>query len=604
MGAVDPSGVQLSMSLSVSGDYAASTKMTGNITQTGSAKFRGIQRMEIIPFKLSSGNKVSSEDTRFGNNIGLLQIGLPSDTFGSDAQGGSFPGLVTGSNSHLYGLVYIQSGVNAALVYGKAIDEAVTIDSTDSLSFKKRNGILHAPDLQAVPSSSDITFRLESYLNKLNPDYNKIKLYDTWRRDLTWYLNQTAQASVKNKLTDVTYRFNYMDQKDYPEDLRAAFNDFVAYGKVTPASKEVLDSRLTNIYKKVFYYAEAKKNSAAFHDGTYYYVYELANVIKKNINDSKYVTIAGSGQWMKVSLVNDGPSMFGLPYGAYALQYREGARRFDPFLENKDDGTGRRVGIFTANEEHFTYPPSLYYMSNGPVKTTRDKDVSTYYRTETGTWEDILSLYDESSVTVKSKSAAICEPLQYAVARMDLNIEACATNILDSKGNNVGMNNYNFPLTGILVTGQKNADYSFSPLSTSTEYIVYDSDISGAYVSHKGASSVPVLLMETEEGAGVNFALEFRNNSKYSFYGINDCEIAPGMHFYLIGKMDARSEVVDGMELKSIFVKDRVTTVNASITSFENAHTVLPDLRQTQLSIGVDAVLNWYQTDPVTIEIK
>ncbi len=602
--------VPISMSFSVAGDYDYQTKMSTEIVQ-GASNFRGMERIDIIPFELSSGTEVTTSDTRSGGNIGLLQKGLPADTFGESANKGTFSGLVTGSNSHLYGMVYVDRGVNAVLAYGKALDKAVTIDSEDSIAFKKANGVLRHPDFSKVSTPDDIVFSLDTYLNT----YRTTDLYNIWRRDIVWYLNQIATASVKNSNVspNVTYRFNYMDENPFPEDLKAAFDKFVAYGAVTPVSKEVMDSRLTEIYKAVYPYSLAKSASADYHVGTYYYVYELAKVILDNMKDSKYVTISGSGKGTSIKLKQDGPSCFGIPYGAYALQYREGykARKFTEQLDNKDTGTGSRVGLYTTDERYFTYPPSLYYVSNSQLKTSEDEDIVDIYRTATGSWNNIIEQYDGTKVLSTTKSAAIKEPLNYGVARFDVKLKKCSSpKLLDSKSQEVWVNHDKFPVTGILVAGQKNVDFGFSPISSSEQYVIYDSDVSynGAktyLTSHFEPGTVPLLVLESEQGESVNFALEFKNNTNSTFYGINGCAITSGMHFYLLGKLElSEGTLAGGGTLPSVFVKDHLTTVEVRVSSLANAYIVLPDIREIQLSIGVDAILNWDMTDPVTIAIQ
>ena len=127
-----------------------------------------------------------------------------------------------------------------------------------------------------------------------------------------------------------------------------------------------------------------------------------------------------------------------------------------------------------------------------------------------------------------------------------------------------------------------------------------------AYISSTTASgTVSVLLLPTGENRNVPFALEFRNDSGESFYGINRCEVRPGMHFYLLGNLEMDSGTSPAeVTLSRVFTSDRVTTVRATVASLENAHVVLPDIREVQLSIGVDVKMEWDQTTPSTVEIK
>jgi len=114
-----------------------------------------------------------------------------------------------------------------------------------------------------------------------------------------------------------------------------------------------------------------------------------------------------------------------------------------------------------------------------------------------------------------------------------------------------------------------------------------------------------VLVLESPALANVHFALEFQNRSNATLYGINDCAIYPGNHFYLIGYMNyAQARNATGEDLRSVFVQDHTTVVNLTIPHLRNAYTVLPDLSDPQLVLGVDAQVNWIMEKPGTIPVK
>ena len=156
-------GVFLDFSLSFDQPAASSTKMTAGVTQIDQteASFRGIEEIFAIPF--DRRGLIVLGDARFSRNLDLPQKGLPANTFGASALEGDYTGLVRDNHSHLYKDVYLKKGLASVLVYGKALDESVSV-SPDSVAFKRRNGVLIKHGLEAAGTTSDISFTLEPML--------------------------------------------------------------------------------------------------------------------------------------------------------------------------------------------------------------------------------------------------------------------------------------------------------------------------------------------------------------------------------------------------------------------------------------------------------
>jgi hypothetical protein len=109
--------------------------------------------------------------------------------------------------------------------------------------------------------------------------------------------------------------------------------------------------------------------------------------------------------------------------------------------------------------------------------------------------------------------------------------------------------------------------------------------------------------------ADVNVALEFVNNDK-DFYG-KDGLIAKGQKFYLVGALKVGSGTGDltwpaGIPQSGnerVFIQDFMTTAEFTIDngsdsperkpSLQNAYSVIPDLRSTQMLFGLSVNLTW-----------
>ena len=446
--------VSLSLSLAVEGGRGPVTRATDAVAQSDSS-FRGLQEVIIVPFRVSG--EITESEPLWG--VPAYESGIDAQ-IGDDAQGGAFAGLVDGISARLYEYAHFRQQTNAVLVYGIAQEEYVATTLTDSIAYKKRNGVLRRVHVDLSSTVSDMGFSPEPFLFGKQEN-----AYNTWRNNLVNYLNWCVRASVENTRVSPKkqYHFNKPSEYNYHPGLTEALERFTARGSVTPGSQEELDIRLTQLYRDIYPYAQSKHASEDYHVGTYYYIYELAVKILKEINNSSRVTITGSGTSAVVKLNSQAPSLFGLPAGCYALQYREGALRFDIILDNNYSGEDHKVGLYTTDERLFTYPPALYYIANSRLRTSTEVSPAQHYLSSEGTWNNILAYYPDNQVTSKSRAAAIETPLQYALARMDLKLSECSFSSLSSANGSVRVDNRNFPLTGVLVAGQREQDYLFRP---------------------------------------------------------------------------------------------------------------------------------------------
>lgn len=599
--------VSVPLSLSVA-EGVPQTRLTDDIVQTGSPTvFRGIEKIEIIPF-YTDGGAVAADDYRWSANLLLPQRDIPANTFGTDALGGSFEGLVTISNAHLYDVVYVPVSTNHVLVYGHAPDVQIVIpDGADSLEYKRYNGVLRRNrSFDELRQPGELSFSLEPYLSG-----DRSTLYTNWRKNLVnSYLNPIVQASRTNKKVkpSVTYRFNDPAAYNHHPVLEKALHDFTNKGMMMVGSTEALNVLLTNLYRAVYPYSLDPHSSLGYNVGTYYYVLELAQEILSKINKTAYVTIQNPGPNATVTLNTQAPQVFGLPYGVFPLQFREGSGAFGEVLD-------KPAGVGQTDVTKFSYPPSLWYFVNSPLASSAKDGLSDYYKSIYGSWNNILSQFEAQGIQTDSKAAAVRKPLQYGVGRLILRIGKTATStVADSRSSSfsvVNNNRNNFPLTGVVIADQYPVGWNFEPDTDGQPLYIYDTQVNDgstpkAYISYGTASQdVSVLVLESPALANVHFALEFQNRSNATLYGINDCAIYPGNHFYLIGYMNyAQARNATGEDLRSVFVQDHTTVVNLTIPHLRNAYTVLPDLSDPQLVLGVDAQVNWIMEKPGTIPVK
>lgn len=606
----EPVNLPLAMSFSTE---KASTKMSDEATIASSGlSFPGVESLILVPFQTANNQEIQSNDAVWGS---VLEMGaISSDISGTSAQGGAFPGLVSGINAHLYDRAALKRNANYVAVYGKAVPHSAAAASSTPMKAKKLSGSLVAPDFTSIQTAADVSFQPEPFLSGWNAAGTQL-LTDEFKSWKTALVNSTLNQIMRCAVNQAgkTYYFRDPDSFHHHPVLEAALRAFVNDGEVIPASDEQLNPRLTALYRAVYPLTLSQEASADYRDGSYYYIYELAKDVIKNISNRATLQLSGSGQNTQVKLIHPGPSSFGLPFGSYAVQFQNGNKMFSSDVNNASAQQG--VGVFMAGADEFCYPSALYYFVDSPLRTSATNGVESHYTSSAGTWSNIIQLYPNTQVQSDSKSAAVEKPLQFASARLRFSLQRVTNSsgsLKDAQGNDISVANRNFPLTGILVAGQRTVDHNFHPLSGKNvpERVMYDSEVNTsagktrAYITSYANSSedISTLVLESEPGKDIHFALEFQNNQA-PFYGINGVLVDKGMHFYLLGAMKL-AEASNPGSLSSVLMQDRVTTVHVSITSLENAHIVLPDLRQPQLIVGVSAIFDWDMEQPFNYPIR
>lgn len=188
-----------------------------------------------------------------------------------------------------------------------------------------------------------------------------------------------------------------------------------------------------------------------------------------------------------------------------------------------------------------------------------------------------------------------------------------------------------FKLTGVLIGGQpETVGWDYLPVSGSTfDHNIYDKALpAGGDAIPTTGTSVPnyTLVWDNWNAANVGakqndvyVAVEFINNTGKDFWG-NYNIIRNGGTFYIIGKLDPdanrsttdRSEGItwpdatkqalppfDGsgntIKERRVFIQDFMTTANFVLgeTSLQHAYATVPDLRSTQISLGLSVDLHW-----------
>ena len=281
------------------------------------------------------------------------------------------------------------------------------------------------------------------------------------------------------------------------------------------------------------------------------------------------------------------PASIGLPDGVAALKWDETTTpgKFVP------QTTTMLKDVNSLNV--FAYPAELCYYCNSQIKTSESMIGHTDYTSATDWKENVLPNYtDGQIITSTTKSVAIEKPLQYGVARLDVTIQAKTTKLKDGDNIDITIGETSFPLTGIIVGGQRQVGFNYKPLkSADAQSMVYDSHVikdnnNPAYLlptAPAATDAVHTLLLQSVDGEDETIILEFENKSGTTFKGI-DGLINPDTKFYLIGTILKPTEEEGKDYTKRVFTQDYITLANITIESLSRAYNAVPDLYYNALT--------------------
>lgn len=497
-------------------------------------------------------------DFRGMENIKLIPFtGAP----GSGATAGTIinlgviqPGeLGAGTGAKVYYDVDLATGVNNFLFYGEAIEATVT--GTEKK--EKKNGALKATIAESITDiDTDIKFELVPISTTASSDGERTTLLAA--------LNTVAGASGGGTAWSASTEFQTYYQSFIRLKAGSAASIKLALEDLKEGINSVTPTTETDLKNAIL----AAIEGAIGTSGT--------------IKDCTY------------------PRNCGLPDGSAQIKWNKDAS-LNPAFEYI---TSENIGDLTYTDMgKFVYPTSLYYWVNTPIKTS-NKSLADQF-TGKATWADCLNLYKdgETAVDATTASVALEKQINYAVGRFDVAARFNAAEVTDNLGATVTIGNEGgITMDGILIGGQKNLKWDFNTAVNTTEYTIYDADIT--YTNKLTSNPISQVMayslaLQTAQGTEINFALELTNNTGASFTG-KDGIVPAGGRFYLIGKLTPVAGTADNR----VFYQDHITYAKVTINSLENAYNCIPDLKSPKLELGLSVNLEWQAglVDNVTID--
>lgn len=567
--------VKTSFTLSVglpggsSSNAKPSTRMSDTEVQS-TGNFRGIDNINLIPFAKTSA--IASTDVRLGSNITL-----PSSA--TNGQNNVYESSAAKGTDHatVYANVSVPVGTASFLFYGKAIDNTAATAITSDAD-KHKFGTLTSEGLTGEPAAI-----------KFSP----VQIYTAGKADdkattLADYLTSIASTKITVDGADVAWSAtDNANNTIYP-----LYQQFI---KIETGSSASVRAALQTIYESL------KNNTDAMSKAV------ITSIkAKASVSDDGVVTLNEALQGFPGNLSTP------IPDGCALVKWNTTNNKFEANLS----GTSTS-GQMTQRPADLVYPANLQYYANTTLKTS-DTDQSSAYD-GSNTWTRILEKYTTgTAVGPTTRSVALKDQIQYAVGRLDVTVKAGASTLNDREGKAISLTNGSkpsFPISAVLVGGQKQVVYDFTPTTTTDakEYTIYDNAVPAAWGT-TGVATDPstvnhTLVLANAASTSVNIAVEFTNNSGTEFVG-KDGIIGKGAKFYLLATLDPSSatETEKAKTGSQVFKQDFTTTAKLTINTntgttsggstvydkgLANAYNVLPDLRTPKLSLGMSVDLNW-----------
>lgn len=527
------------------------TRLGQNIVQGQSPTptFRGMSKIKLIPFASEPG-----ASTAFSSDAIVLD----------DIPGSGDESLKGGAK--FYTDVAVPLNTSYFLFYAEATPEA---SSTD-----KDNGAIVAPgefdngDLMNsdLANTSALTFKLKPINGTPNTDI------------------QTYLLGILNGVTSVLYTNMTGD-----EDLKLAYDNIATLKAGSGALILATMQELYDIVKDGTGESADAKVKAKIEE------YFTASEGKLSYNTTASGYVQNSDVY---------PTNLGLPAGAAQVKFTPGTDATGTFAYNSTD--------YSATFANYTYPASLYYYQKTALGASDATHGDSWSGTTAIDWGTFVGNYTDNVVKASTQSIVLKEPIDYAVSRFDVLPKFANSEVPDAHGVNRAVGTDNFKLKAILVGQQNPVDYSFTFKALGADekaQTIYDASITETAITTT-APTTPTppfytLTLESEKRTDtstqktVNFALEMVNNGE-AFYGA-DGLVPTGGTFYLVGQLSTKQS---DTENNYVFEKDHHTIANVTISSLATAKNVVPDLRQTQLELGLYVDLTWEEGLVADVEIK
>ncbi len=535
--------VKTQFAMALPGQIGSSTMNrmpSATVQNAGLEQFQGITDLTLIPF--ATQGTITSSDSR----LGTANIVLVGDVVKADLTGDA-------ANAKLYEDVSIPLNTASFLFYAKS--------KATGTGFQV--GALTPTMTGATPASYHFD------LQPIQATPSTIMAASAPGGKLMQYLTNVAIA------TDGEAKAWYAYTAGDNAALKAMFD---TYTSMKGLSSFEVARVLTDLNKSL----------KPLDDG----VSNLPHAIRAAIANATYATVNSSDEVELVAELNNFPGQYGLPVGSVSLAWNGSTHVFE-------EGAYSNMAALAT----YVYPAQLWYFVNSTIKTSNTSKKTLYDGTKD--WTYILGQHtDAVAVNTLTRAVAIKDTIQYAVARLDVQVRLSSASMADNSDVAEGLAKAvdvsgGFPVTAVLVGGQKNVGFDFTPI-TSTEYTIFDTVMTSRHegtpvnmvapVSTSVYSEMNHTLVLENGTSDVMVAVEMQNTTGVDFYGAGGQLIPKNGKFYVVGKLTAASATETGGH---VFKQDYTTTAKLTLNNLRKAYNTIPDLRTPELELGFTVDLSW-----------
>ena len=344
------------------------------------------------------------------------------------------------------------------------------------------------------------------------------------------------------------------------------------------------------------------------------------------------------------------PMNLGLPTGAALMKFTTTALTGSHTIEvvsylNEIPAYG--IGGGALSVQNYRYPAEIMYWTNSSIRTSDSSLDATAYPKTVTTWDNDsnwpAAWTANSKVKSTTRAVAVTKEVNYGTALLKTTVKYGAQNIKDNNSgihpaeddNTIDCSAANkFKILGVMIGGvDDEVGWDFLPKNNSFTKMVYDRlDANNQFfIPTYGNTSAPVYTLTWDNynstlaanaQSPVYVALEIQNKTGKDIWGELNLIRNDGT-FYLVGKLDPTNAAAqaslpkdsnsavdlsranfnyppyaaDGKTVNAprVFMQDYVTTVNFTFgeNSLKHAYVTMPDLRASNVSLGLSVDLQW-----------
>lgn len=553
--------VKTEFAISLPSQAVGPNKMPAATVQTnGLTNFQGITGIYLVPF--AGQDSIIGTEARLGANIHLTE-----DLSKANIEGKN-------SKSKRYADVAVPLTTGSFLFYAKS---AATGE-------KNAVGSLVLADT-ANANPADFKFQLDTILIPANQTAMNTKAGQL----------MTALSNVANVNDGKTSPVKW---EDYPADSSALKAMYDTYITMTALSSFEISRVWTDLYNSLKPRQSSSPLAAAI----------MAQILAPDwviYEDDSVKLTGGTGEYANF------PAEYGIPEGCVMTKWNPTNDAFE-----SGDYSGKAIPT------KFAYPAQLWYTANSTI-VTANKSMKDSYDSNTKYWKDILKDYTDlgapAAVNTLTRSVAIVDTVQYAVARLDVQVKLASNELADNSEAAEGVAtpvncSAGFPVTAVLIGGQNHVGYDFKPAAVGS-YTIYDNVMASkaeatpadmiATTSYSAMNHT--LLLESVKDQDVRIAIEMKNTGE-DFYGYNNQLVPKNGKFYVVAELKHDNAGTGGsiqakMEGK-VFKQDFTTIARLNLKDLKKAYNTIPDLRTPQLEIGFAVDLTWQAGHEYVIDFE